>query len=228
MSDTITYDSLWRMVVQGEIILPDGRKQGVLLRAIGRKDATDRRDFAREQSNHARLKLLNKESAEYASLLGWIETATDEALLKQARVWFGEALKGEAEEEIVLLEDDDSVAPPSTLTESLEREEDDRSKAATVAKERERYVEENIESRLEAVSGSREDLERLVRNTLTEAYILSVYRQAWDDATLYYGVLKPDGERFFGEMPANADRELLDTLRDMYRQVDEGSYRPSS
>ena len=225
---TTSYDSLWRLNVCNQIVLPDGTVQDVILRSIGREDAKARRDFAREQANLARKSLLDTESDEYAEFIAPAYEATDEELEKVVRQWFKQILASEAKEEIILVEDSEDAEQPSTLVESLEKEEEEKSQAEFVEEERKRYISANIDKRVAAVVGDREAMMKLVVRVLTESHCLSVHDAAWDDATLYYGVIKPDGSKFFSDMPVNSPEELVSVLRDMYREVDEGSYRPSS
>lgn len=224
----ISYDGLWRLNLSGKITLPDGTEQELLLRAIGRDDAKARRDFAREQANLARLKLLDTDSEEYRFYLARVYTSSDEELEKIVRQWYGQVLSNEAKGEIILVEDGDDVEPPSTLVESLEKEEQEVEQAEFVEEERQKYVDANIENRIANTIKDRDKMIKLVVRVLTESYCLDVYNSAWEDATLYYGVLKPDGTRFFEEMPVNSPEQLVAVLRAMYREVDEGSYRPSS
>lgn len=226
MSNT-SYDGLWRMVSNEEIVLPDGTKKAVLLRSIGRDDGKARRAFAREQANLARLKLLNESSDEYREALGWVGTADNEALERIVRQWYKTVLANEAKEEVVLLEDIDEEQP-ATLVDSLEKEESDNAAAEEVDTARAKYVDANIDQRVRDTLSDRDKTEVFVRRVMMETYCLDVHNRAWDDATLYYGVLNPDCTPFFDEIPANADENLLILLHSMYRRIDEGSYRPSS
>lgn len=226
MSNT-SYDGLWRMVSSEEIVLPDGTKKAILLRSIGRDDGKARRAFAREQAGLARLKLLDESSTEHREALGWVGTADSKDLERIVRQWYRTVLANEAKEEIVLLEDVDEEQP-DTLVASLEKEESDNAAAEEVDTAREKYVDANIDQRVRDTLADRDKTEAFVRRVMMETYCLDVHNRAWDDATLYYGVLNSDGTPFFDEIPANADENLLVLLHGMYRKIDEGSYRPSS
>lgn len=221
------FDSLWRMISEREIILPNGQKKRIILRSIGREDSKLRQEYAREQAGLAREKLMDKESEEYAKSLRWTEKATQEELEALIRKWFSSILKREAEEEVFLLSDPDDIPEGETLVDSLEREEEEARKQKEVEEAREQYVKANIEHRIAGVIEDRDKLETAARRILMEALCFEVHNLAWDDATLYYGVLNMDGSRFFGEIPKNADEGLVGLLHTMYRPLDEGSYRPS-
>lgn len=226
MSST-SYDGLWRMVSHEEIVLPDGTKKKILLRSVGRDDGKARRAFAREQANLARLKLLDSASDEHRDALGWIGTADNEALERIVRKWYATVLANEAKEEIVVLEDADEEQPV-TLVDSLEKEEHDKGVEEEAAVARQKYVDANIEQRIAGTLSDRNGTEAFVKRVMMESYCLDVHNRAWDDATLFYGVLNEDGTQFFDEIPANADKNLIALLHSMYRRIDEGSYRPSS
>lgn len=219
----VTHDALWRLVSDAKITLLDGTEVDVRAVTVGDESKRKIERFARAAARSTYEAALDPSTSVYEENVAEIETMSRDELygliIESERI----VVNRDAYAEIIPGSEEKRV---ETLGESIQDEIDTEKRDLEVAKTRSEWIATRLDDlRLELDDLDDDTLRDKARKVAASNVGTVAFSYAYQDATLFYGILLPSGERFFAEIPAEAPPSIKGQALAIYSEVDPYLFR---
>lgn len=223
MENKAKHDALWRLVLNGSIKLLNDESIEVMARTLGDSDKRKAEEYARAAARATYAAALDPASELHAERMTFLDDATLDDLVDIVVESRRVALRKTAVAELFPAESD---APVYTMSDSIEEEIKQEQLDAEVERQRDEFVADRIaELRIEYSTLAHSELLEMASKSVAGTLATVAFSHAYQDATLLYGILLPDGKPFFSEMPKDAPRHIKDQAINLYLEVDPYLFR---
>lgn len=219
----VIHDALWRLVLNGSIRLLNDESIDVTARTLGDSDKRKAEEYARTAARATYAAALDPASELHAERMKPLDDASIDELVEIIVESKRVALRKAAVAELYPAESD---APVHTMSDSIEEEIKQEQLDDLTEKARDEWIADRMaELRLEYAVVNRGELLDMASKSVAGTLATVAFSHAYQDATLFYGILLADGKPFFAEMPKDAPRYIKEQALDLYLEVDPYLFR---